>query len=101
MKMNDVAGAILGKIREREFGDLLERQTWRMNDYGVSNIVSEATMIQLMLSIPEEYVTQLAHQGEITEEQAKAIIGYQAYLRKKFINDLIDDMKAMNILKEE
>lgn len=100
MKMSAV-DTILNKIREREFGDLLERQTWRMNDYGDSNEVSEATMIQLMLSIPDVYVTQLASQGEITEEQAKAILEYQDYLRKKFINDLIDDMKALNILKEE
>lgn len=100
MKMNAV-DSILNKVRDREFNDLLERQTWRMNDYGVSNKISEATMVQLILSIPDVYVTQLAHQGEITEEQAKAIIGYQEYLRKKFINDLIDDMKALNILKEE
>lgn len=92
---------ILGKIREREFGDLLERQTWRMSGYRVSDEVSETTMIQLMLGIPDVYVTQLASQDEITEEQAKAIIEYQEYLRKKFINDLIDDMKSLNILKED
>ena len=92
---------ILGKIREREFDDLLERQTWRMSGYRVSDEVSDVTIIQLMFSIPEEYVTQLASQGEITEEQAKAIIEYQEYLRKKLINDLIDDMKTLKILKEE
>ena len=93
--------SILNKIRDREFGDLLERQTWRMNDYGVSSKVSETTMTQLILSIPDVYVTQLAYQGEITGEQAKAIIEYQEYLRKKYINDLINDMKSLNILKDE
>ena len=100
MKMGAV-DSILDKIKEREFDELLERQTWRMSGYRVSDEVSDVTVMQLTLSIPDVYVTQLASQGEITEEQAKAIIGYQGYLRKKLINDLIIDMKALNILKEE
>ena len=77
---------------DSKFNTLLERQTWRLLEYGISSVQAKDMVIKWVLSITQSELMKLVNSKEITLEQANIITEYQYYIRKKFIMNIIDDM---------
>ena len=77
---------------DSKFNTLLERQTWRLLEYGISSVQAKEIVIKWALSITQPELMKLVNSKEITLEQANLITEYQNYIRKKFIMNIIDDM---------
>lgn len=78
--------------KDSKFSTLLERQTWRLLEYGISSVQAKEMVIKRVLSITQPELMKLVNSKEITLEQANLITEYQDYIRNKFIMNIIDDM---------
>ena len=78
--------------KDSKFNTLLERQTWRLLEYGISSVEAKEMVIKRVLSITQPELMKLVNSKEITLEQANLITEYQQYIHKKFIMNIIDDM---------